>query len=60
VKFEGDQDHLSMRIENSCLHLPIIGTIQALVELAYRVESSSREWVLSGDGDLDLTITVKR
>jgi hypothetical protein len=60
VKFEGDEDHLSMKIENSCLHLPIIGTIQAMVELAYHVESSSCEWELSEDGDLDLTIKVNR
>ena len=60
VHFEGDRDHLDMVIENSCLYLPIIGTIQALVEMAYRAESSSCEWELSKDGDLNLTIRVKR
>ncbi len=60
VHFEGGHDHLDMVIENSCLYLPIIGTIQALVEMAYRVESSSCEWELSKDGDLNLTIRVKR
>ncbi|MBN2027309.1 MAG: hypothetical protein JW854_11180 [Actinobacteria bacterium] len=59
VKFEGDRSHLEMRIENSCLHLPIIGTIQALVELAYRAESSRVEWELHGDGDLDLNVIVR-
>jgi hypothetical protein len=58
TKFEGDRDHLTMRIENSCLHLPMIGTIQALVELAYRVESSRVEWDYSEDGVLDLTVIV--
>ena len=60
VEFEGDRDHLTMKIENSCLHLPIIGTIQALVEMAYGVESSSCEWELTDNGDLNLTISVRR
>jgi hypothetical protein len=60
VRFEGDRDHLAMTIENACLHLPMAGAVQALVELAYRVESSSCEWGLSEDGDLNLTITVNR
>jgi hypothetical protein len=60
VRFEGDRDRLHMRIENSCLHLPVIGTVQALVEMAYRVDSSSVEWELAEDGDLDLAIKVKR
>jgi len=58
VKFEGDHNHLEMRIENSCLHLPIVGTIQALVEFAYRVESSRLEWELIEDGDLNLNVIV--
>jgi len=58
VKFDGDHNHLAMRIENCCLHLPIIGTIQALVELAYRVESSRMEWELYEDGDLELDVIV--
>ena len=60
VHFEGDREHLEMRIENACLHLPMTGAVQALVELAYRAESSTTAWELSEDGDLDLTITVKR
>jgi hypothetical protein len=59
VEFEGDKTHLTMKIENSCLHLPMIGTIQALVELAYKVESSAVEWELAGDGDLILTVKVR-
>ena len=58
VHFNGDRDHLSLTIENSCFHLPIIGTIQALVELAYRAENSNVEWELAGDGDLSLTVTI--
>jgi len=60
VHFEGDRDHLDMTIENSCLHLPVVGTVQALVEMAYRVEDSTCEWKLSEDGDLNLTIRVNR
>ncbi|MBN2027310.1 MAG: hypothetical protein JW854_11185 [Actinobacteria bacterium] len=60
VRFEGDREHLEMRIENACLHLPMAGAVQALVELAYRAESSTTAWELSEGGDLDLTITVKR
>ncbi len=60
VRFEGDRDQLHMTIENSCLYLPMIGTVQALVEMAYRVESSSYDWELKEDGDLDLTIKVNR
>jgi len=60
IRFEGDRDHLELRIENACLHLPMTGAVQALVELAYRAESSTAAWELSEDGDLDLTITVNR
>ncbi len=59
VEFAGDEKHLRMKIENSCLHLPLIGAIQALVELAYRADSSQVEWELSEDGDLSLDIRVK-
>jgi len=60
VRFEGDRDRLHMTIENSCLYLPMLGTVQALVEMAYRAESSSCEWEIKDDGDLDLTIKVNR
>jgi hypothetical protein len=59
VRFEGDRDHLDMVIENPCLHLPMVGAVQALVELAYRAESSSVEWDLADDGDLSLTVRVR-
>jgi hypothetical protein len=60
VSFEGDRDRLDMTIENSCLHLPMVGAVQALVEMAYRVDSSTVTWDLSEDGDLNLTVTVNR
>jgi hypothetical protein len=58
VEFEGDKDTVSMKIENACLHLLMVGTIQALVELAYGVDSSNYEWNLADDGDLDVIIRV--
>jgi hypothetical protein len=59
VDFEGDRNHLTMTIQNSCLQLPMVGTTQAMVELAYRVDSSNCEWELSEDGDLNVTISVR-
>jgi hypothetical protein len=55
--FEGDRHGLTLTIQNSCLHLLMVGTIQALVEMAYSVEESTCEWDLADDGDL--TVTVK-
>jgi hypothetical protein len=56
--FKASRDALTVRIENSCVHLLMIGFVQALAELAFGVESSSREWSLAEDGDLSITITV--
>jgi hypothetical protein len=56
--FEGDRDHLSVTIQNSCMHLGMVGTIRALVEMAYSLDTSILEWDLADDGDL--TVTVRR
>ncbi len=56
--FEGGRDNLSVRIENSCLHLLMVGTTQAMVEMVYGVDSSTCGWRLAPDGDLDITIKV--
>jgi hypothetical protein len=56
VHFEGDAEHLDLVIQNACLHLPMTGAVQALVELAYQVESSSVKWALTDDGVLSITI----
>jgi hypothetical protein len=58
VAFEGGRSGLSVRIENSCLHLLMIGTTQALVELTYGAESSTAQWELTEDGDLVLDVGV--
>jgi hypothetical protein len=56
--FKSDDQKLFLKIENSCMHLLMVGFVQALAELAYGVEGSVREWTLSDDGDLCITITV--
>ncbi len=58
VRFEGDKNQLTVTIENSCLHLLMVGTMQALVELVYHAESSSCEWDTGDDGDLTITIRL--
>jgi hypothetical protein len=58
--FEGDRQGLTLTIQNSCLHLLMVGAIQALVEMAYGVEDSNYEWDLADDGDLTVTIKVLR
>lgn len=58
TRFEGDRTHLAVTIENAVLPLPIVGSIQALVELAYRVDSSTVEWELGEDGDLRVDVRV--
>ena len=58
--FDGQPTHLTIVVENACLHLPLIGTAQALVELVYRVDSSTCDWELTEDGELTLTVTVNK
>ncbi len=57
--FKGDKNHVSIHLQNACLHLPMVGATQALVELAYRVEDTRYEWELKDDGDLFVTIIVR-
>jgi len=57
-EFEGDSTHLTLNIQNSCFHLPVVGTAQALVELTYKVDSSTCEWELSEDGDLTVRVNM--
>ncbi len=56
--FGGDRATLNTTIENSCLHLIMVGTAQAMVEMVYGAEDSSCAWELSEDGDLNITIKV--
>jgi hypothetical protein len=59
VDFDGDREHLTVTLQNSCLHLPMVGIVQALVEMAYRVDSSTYEWDFSEDGDLTVTVNLQ-
>jgi hypothetical protein len=56
VQFEGDRDYLTVTFENSCMPLLMVGTVQGLFEMAMGKESSTREWELSEDGDLTVTV----
>lgn len=58
--FEADVKRASIRIENSCLHLQMVGMTQAMVEMVYHVESSSVEWEVAEDGDLVIDVEVHR
>jgi hypothetical protein len=58
IRFEGDKTHLAVTIENSCLQLLMVGTMQALVELAYHAESSTCEWDIKEDGDLTISVIL--
>ncbi len=60
TQFEGDRHHLKVTIENSCMHLLMVGTIQGLVELAYGFSSSNVTWNLSDDGDLEVMVKGER
>lgn len=59
VDFEGDAGGVGARIENACLHLMMVGTMQALVELVYGAEDSRVEWGLADDGDLSINVKVR-
>lgn len=56
TRFEGKRRDLTLKVENSALHLMMVGTVQALVEMAYRMDRSTVEWSLSEDGDLEISV----
>jgi len=58
--FEGDREGLTVTLQNSCLHLPMVGIVQALVEMAYRADSSTYEWDFAEDGDLTVTVNIQQ
>ncbi len=59
ARFDGDRSHLTVTVENAAMHLPMVGAIQALVEMAYRVDRSTVEWEMAEDGDLTVTTWVR-
>jgi hypothetical protein len=48
-----------LRLDNSTLHLLVVGLVQGLYELAFDVDSDV-EWEFSENGDLDLEVTPQR
>lgn len=58
TRFEADEKHLAVTVENSCLPMLMVGMAQALFEVALKLEKTSYEWEQSEDGDLN--ILVKR
>jgi hypothetical protein len=57
-RFEVDDRHLTVVIENSCLPLLVLGTAQAIYEVAMGKEKSSCEWELKEDGDFHFTVSL--
>ncbi len=57
--FDGDENHLSLHIENACIPLIMVGIARGLVELTYGVDSSRCEWNFADDGDLDIDVIVR-
>ncbi|MBN2026557.1 MAG: hypothetical protein JW854_07360 [Actinobacteria bacterium] len=57
VRFETGGDGLQVTIENSCLHLLMVGMMQAAYEHLWEVEGSTYSWKLAEDGDLEVSIT---
>jgi hypothetical protein len=47
---------MELRLENTVLHLIIVGTMQGAFEAVSQVESEV-EWELSADGALEIKIT---
>jgi len=57
-RFEGDRKSLEVTLENACLHLLMVGTTQAMVEIVYGTEDLACEWELADDGDLRIRISL--
>lgn len=57
TRFNAEESRVEITIENSCMHLIMVGMAQALYELALERESSTLQWELAEDGDLNITIS---
>jgi hypothetical protein len=55
---EMDENHLTVTIENSCMPLIMVGTMQGIFELAGGIENSTYAWKTEEDGNLSITITA--
>jgi hypothetical protein len=59
ASFDADREQLTVRVQNSALPIFMVGTVQALVEMAYGVDNSTCSWESFNDGDLLVTIKVR-
>jgi hypothetical protein len=59
TEFDADQEHVTVRVQNSALSVFQVGIVQGLVEMAYGVDSSTCTWESFDDGDLLITIKMR-
>ncbi|MBN1288373.1 MAG: hypothetical protein JXA49_01885 [Actinobacteria bacterium] len=59
VRFDPTVSEHKLLIENPCMHLVMVGIVQALVELARGWDASFSSYELRGDGSLEITIRRK-
>lgn len=52
VQLEFDEQGVTAVIENSCMHLLMVGLIQGIFETLFGYDKSAYEWDLKDDGDL--------
>lgn len=57
TRFEVDENHLDLTIQNACLAPMMAGMAQAIFELALNKDSTTRSWGLAEDGDLEIRIS---
>jgi hypothetical protein len=58
IRFKAKGRGTVLTINNSCLHLPMVGFVQALVEAAVGVDQSEVEWDVGGEGVLTVEVRV--
>jgi hypothetical protein len=56
VSFEAPREGTTLRLQNACLPLALVGTAQAFYEIALGVERSTCEWEYCEDGDLVISM----
>jgi hypothetical protein len=56
LELKSNERGLSIRIENSFLHLIVIGLVRGLYEYAFNIDTHL-DWELSDEGELDVTVT---
>ena len=56
VHLEFDEEGATAVIENSCMHLMMVGLIKGIFEVIFGYDKSAYEWDLKDDGDLNVEI----